>query len=92
MVLRRFLSIVLILLSMACLSGCTATVNEPCMYCQHRPSKEYEKSDGTMAYVCENCSDTCMICSRKKATEHYESLLGIVFVCDDCYEMALSYQ
>ena len=58
------------------------------MYCNHSPSKEYKKSDGTSVYVCEDCSSECMICGREKATKHYESLLGIVFVCDDCYKTA----
>lgn len=73
------------------LAGCSSTVDEPCMYCNHSPSKEYKKSDGTPVYVCEECSSICMICSDEKATKNYESLLGIVFVCDECYEMATSH-
>ena len=80
-----------ILVAISMLAACSSTVNEPCMYCNDSPSKEYKKSDGTPVYVCEDCSSVCMICSDEKATKHYESLIGIVFVCDSCYEMATSY-
>lgn len=80
---RKIASIFLVsLLAISMLTACSSTVDEPCMYCSHSPSKEYEKSDGTSVYVCEDCSSECMICGREKATKHYESLLGIVFVCD----------
>ena len=79
-----FIMTAVVMVSM--LTACSSNVDEPCMYCNHSPSKEYKKSDGTPVYVCENCSSTCMICSHEKATKHYESLLGIVFVCDDCYK------
>lgn len=86
---RKIASIFLVsLLAISMLTACSSTVDEPCMYCSHSPSKEYEKSDGTSVYVCEDCSSECMICGREKATKHYESLLGIVFVCDDCYKAA----
>lgn len=62
------------------------TVNEPCDWCDNRPSIAYENSDGEMAYVCKECSKYCMFCDEK-ATKHYENLAGMmVFVCDDCYE------
>lgn len=77
----------LVIFALSMLTACSFTVDEPCMYCDRRPSKEYKKSDGTVVYVCEDCSSTCMLCGQEKATEHYESLLGIVFVCDDCYKM-----
>ena len=82
---KKWLGLALIM-AMLCFSaaGCSSTVDEPCMYCGHSPSKEYEKSDGSYAYVCEDCSSTCMLCGDK-ATKYYESLLGVVFVCDDCY-------
>lgn len=70
------------------LTGCSSTVDEPCMYCGHSPSKQYRKQDGTAVYVCESCSSECMICGDRKATKRYESLLGLVFVCNDCYKMA----
>ena len=73
-------------LALSMLTACGSTVNEPCEYCHHSPSKKYKKSDGTPFYVCEECSSTCMICGREKAKKHYESLLGIIFVCDDCYK------
>lgn len=75
-----------LLLAVLLLTACA--VDEPCMYCDQSPSKEYKKKDGSAVYVCEDCSSTCMLCGREKATKHYESLLGIVFVCDDCYKMA----
>lgn len=77
-----------IILALCALTGCSGTVDEPCMYCGNSPSKEYKKQDGTPVYVCEKCSSECMICGEKKATKHYESLMGIVFACDDCYKMA----
>lgn len=87
--LKRVISVLLAtLVALSMLAGCSSTVDEPCSYCHHSPSKEYKKSDGSMFYVCEDCSSTCMICNREKATKHYESLLGIVFVCDDCYKQA----
>ncbi len=76
------------LLAFSMLTACSSTVDEPCMYCGNSPSKEYTKSDGTPAYVCEDCSSVCMLCGDEAATQHYESLLGIMFVCDDCYKMA----
>lgn len=87
--LKKLVGFVMIaILAVSMLAACSSVVDEPCMYCNHSPSKEYTKSDGTPVYVCEECSSTCMICSREKATKHYESLLGIVFVCDDCYKTA----
>lgn len=92
MIMKKFLSFLMVgLMVTSMLAACSSTVDEPCMYCGHSPSKEYEKSDGTPVYVCEDCSSVCMICGDEKATKHYESLLGIVFVCDDCYEMATGY-
>lgn len=62
------------------------TVDEPCDWCSHRPSMAFKTSDGSMAYVCKDCSKECALC-YKKATKHYENLLGmIVFVCNDCYK------
>lgn len=62
------------------------TVNEPCDWCNHRPSMEFKTSDGSKAYVCKDCSKDCAWCN-KKATKHYENMLGmIVFVCNDCYK------
>ena len=75
-------------LALSMLTACVPTVDEPCAYCNNRPSKEYEKRDGSLFYVCEECSSKCMLCGDEKAEKHYESLLGIVFVCDDCYEAA----
>lgn len=87
--LKKLVCLVMVaILTVSILTACSSTVDKPCMYCNHSPSNEYKKSDGTSVYVCENCSSTCMICGREKATKHYESLLGIVFVCDDCYKMA----
>lgn len=86
---KRIIGLILAMLGVvSILAGCSSTVDEPCMYCNRSPSKEYKKSDGTSVYVCEDCSSECMICGREKATKHYESLLGIVFVCDDCYKTA----
>lgn len=60
-------------------------VNEPCDWCQRRPSVAFKNSSGEMAYVCQECMENCKWCD-KKATKHYENMLGmIVFVCDDCY-------
>lgn len=90
--LKKMISLLIVaLVSVSILTACSSTVDEPCMYCSQSPSKEYEKSDGTSVYVCENCSSICMICGSEKATKNYESLLGIVFVCNDCYEMAANY-
>lgn len=62
------------------------TVDEPCDWCGNRPSMAFKTSDGSMAYVCKDCSKECAWCG-KRATKHYENLLGmIVFVCDDCYK------
>lgn len=61
-------------------------VNKPCDWCEHKPSMAFKTSDGTMAYVCIDCSKECAICGEK-ASKHYENMLGmIVFVCDDCYK------
>jgi len=80
---KKFFGIFLVAL-ICMLSGCESMTEEPCMYCGQSPSQEYEKSDGTLVYVCEVCSSECMLC-HDKATKHYESLLGIMFVCNDCY-------
>ena len=62
------------------------TVNEPCDWCGHRPSMAFKTSDGSMAYVCKDCSKERALCG-KKATNHYENLLGmVVFACNDCYK------
>lgn len=61
-------------------------VNEPCDWCEHKPSMAFKTSDGTMAYVCIDCSKECALCGEK-ASKHYENMVGmIVFVCDDCYK------
>ena len=61
-------------------------VNEPCDWCNSRPSMEYKTSDGSKAYVCKDCSKECALCN-KKASKHYENMLGmVVFVCNDCYK------
>lgn len=75
------------LLSMSMLMGCSSTVDEPCVFCGKSPSKEYKKSDGSVVCICEKCSSTCMICGEKKATKQYESPLAIAFVCNDCYKL-----
>lgn len=72
------------------LAGCGKTgvklVDEYCDWCGDSPSYAYETSDGSMSYVCPECSSECFFCGEK-ATRHYENLLGsMVFVCDDCYE------
>lgn len=82
---KRIVNLISVLLIAGVLSACSATVDEPCMYCNNRPSKEYAMSDGSKVYVCEECSSECMFCN-KKATKHYESLLGVVFVCSECYK------
>lgn len=65
-------------------------VDKPCDWCNDRPSMAYKTSDGSMAYVCKDCSKGCTWCD-KKATKHYENMFGmIVFVCDDCYEEAVN--
>lgn len=62
------------------------TVDQPCDWCNNRPSMAYKTSDDSMAYVCKDCSKVCAWCN-KKATKHYENMLRmIVFVCNDCYE------
>lgn len=78
--------LVKLLIVVSMLTACSSAVDEPCMYCHQSPSKEYKKNDGTLVYVCEDCSSVCMICGDNKATKQYESLLGIMFVCDDCFE------
>lgn len=61
-------------------------VNEPCDWCDNKPSMAFKTSDGSMAYVCKDCSKECALCN-KKASKHYENMLGmIVFVCNDCYK------
>jgi len=75
------------LLSMSMLMGCSSTVDEPCVFSGKSPSKEYKKSDGSVVCICEKCSSTCMICGEKKATKQYESPLAIAFVCNDCYKL-----
>lgn len=62
------------------------TVDKPCDWCNHRPSMALKTSDGSMAYVCKDCSKECAWCG-KKAKKHYENMLGmVVFVCNDCYK------
>lgn len=80
------------LLSVSILTGCSSTVNEPCVFCGNSPSKEYKKSDGSVVCICEECSSTCMICGEAKATKKYESPLAYAFVCDDCYELVKAAQ
>ena len=65
-------------------------VDEPCDWCNRRPTMAFKTSDGSMSYVCSECRKNCKWCD-KKATKHYENMLGmIVFVCDDCYKEASS--
>lgn len=62
------------------------TVDKSCDWCGRRPSVAYKTSDGSMAYVCKNCSSKCALCG-KKAEKHYENLVGtFVFVCNNCYK------
>lgn len=68
---------------MTMLLVCACTVDEPCAYCNRKPSVEYELSDGSTIYVCEKCSSKCMQCGADAIT-HYENLPDIVFVCDAC--------
>lgn len=66
------------------------TVDKPCDWCNHGPSMAFKTSDGSMAYVCKDCSKECAWCN-KKATKHYENMLGmIVFVCNDCYKEVIN--
>ena len=79
-------ALVVAVVLMLVLTKKSSLANEPCDYCNRSPSMAFETSDGSMAYVCKECSKECMIC-HKKATKHYENLIGtIVFVCDDCYK------
>ncbi len=42
------------------------TVDEPCDWCNHRPSMAFKTSDGSMAYVCKDCSKECAWCNKKQ--------------------------
>ncbi len=83
---KMLIGIIAVLAVVVVISLMPRTVDEPCDWCNHRPSMEFKTSDGSMAYVCKDCSKECAWCN-KKATKHYENMLGmIVFVCDDCYD------
>ena len=83
--LKMLLGIIVVLIAIAVIVLMPHTVDEPCDWCNRRPSMAFKTSDGSIAYVCKNCSKECAWCN-KKATKHYENMLGmIVFVCNDCY-------
>lgn len=81
---KKIVISVCVLLVTGMVTACSSTVDEPCMYCNQRPSKEYEMRDASRVYVCKECSSECMFCGDK-ATKNYESLIGKVFVCSECY-------
>lgn len=83
---KVLLGIAVVLVVIAVIALMPHAVDKPCDWCNHRPSMAFKTSDGSMAYVCKDCSKECAWCN-KKATKHYENALGmIVFVCNECYK------
>lgn len=65
------------------LMGCSSY---QCDRCGNNGAKAYTLSDGSVEYVCRECSSKCEFCGEKAVT-HYESLLGVnIFVCQECYD------
>lgn len=89
---KKIITVVLLMVFAAStMTACHPAVNAPCMYCGSKPSKQYNRSNGSYMYACANCTSECMICHRKKPTTHIEiEQLGTgqvddVFICDDCH-------
>ena len=71
------------------ITGGEYTSDEPCAWCGETPTKEFETSNGTASYVCEEHTHECSVCGKKsdKELKHYTNLVDVErFVCDECYQ------
>lgn len=83
---NKFLTVLLVGIMAACLTGCQQTANEPCERCGNTPSVVYTFDNGTTLYVCEDCGRKCDYCDADATTPYLNGFGKVMFACQDCFE------